>query len=393
MARRRVGGGWLAIFLLIAGRAHAADWKVEVVDRTGTGLYSSLKVDKTGNAHLAYVIDDGRRYPLKYAFRDHALDKWFVMEVASGAAYSSLALDSKGRPHISYVDAERKSGAKLHYAHWDGTAWKSEVIPLNADIIGYYTSIVFNSEDHPSISFCEYAGPRGTGLKMRLRNVTWTGEYWTAQTVDAQEGSGAFNAMAVDGRGTLHLAYVTSGAGEGSTRYAFWNGKWNLEFIEASEQRDGESIGAACALTVDKDGNPYAAYVSSTNGVVKFAARHAGLWEIQAVDRISRWVDGDRNSIVVDADGTPYIAYNDGANGKLKLAHRQGKEWVRETVDDHLSGFTSSLQIQDGTLWISYADAGSRSMKVARAEIPRSEAPASSQKEDSAPPPTKAGKR
>ena len=169
-----------------------APWQVEIVDHSGVSKFSSLKIDKYGNAHVAYVTEDGS-YSLKYAFWDHATKRWFIMTVSQNASYCSLALDSKQHPHISWADFGVVNGSKLRYAYWDGQSWNTQAIPLNAETIGYYTSLVLDADDHPSISFYEYNGPAGTEFRVRMRNVTWNGQYWAARTVDGDNQSGKFN--------------------------------------------------------------------------------------------------------------------------------------------------------------------------------------------------------
>ena len=56
-------------FALSSGVLTAADWKIETVDSSGAGMFTSLKIDKFGNAHVAYV-PEAEGHPLKYAFRD-----------------------------------------------------------------------------------------------------------------------------------------------------------------------------------------------------------------------------------------------------------------------------------------------------------------------------------
>jgi hypothetical protein len=368
--------------LLLATAAFAADtaeWQVEMVDRAGTGVFSSLKLDAEGNAHLAYVIDDGRRSPLKYAFWDHALGRWFVMEVAEGAAFASLALDSQNHPHISYVDSQKTGGAKLRYAHWDGKAWKTEALPLTAENVTYYTSIVMDSHDHPVIAFCEESGPPGSGFKARLRVMMWSSDHWTVQTVDADRGSGIFNSMAIDANGGIHLAYGSASDG-GSLRYAFWNGEWTVDRIDGAGPKGAYPVGESVAIALDRQGNPRITYISSARGVVKLAERRDGQWDVQAVDRLPGAAGGDRNSIAVDDDGRVYLGYFDAKRGSLKVTHREGGQWVSEVVDSNEVGFTSSLQIRGGTLWVSYADLSNRVMKVARRKLQPAKGPEISEK-------------
>jgi len=277
---------WLTI--LVATAAGAAGWQIDLVDLKGAGTFSSLKVDKEGNVHVAYVIEDGNRYPLKYGFWDHAVKRWFIMDVAESASFCSLALDSKQRPHISYADFGTLSGSKLRYAYWNGKTWQKQAIPLNSDIIGYYTSLALDGEDHPRISFYEYRGPKGTEVRIRMRVVWWTGKYWQVRTIDEQEGSGKFNAMAIDLQGRTHLAYANVSAGTAGMRYAAGNDtSWQVEIIDGMEQNNGESVGYSANIVLDKDGDPHVTYMNESNPQVRYAVRKNGKWEIRIVDRVS----------------------------------------------------------------------------------------------------------
>lgn len=365
----RLTGLLLALSVIL----HGANWKVEVVDPTGPGRFTSMKIDKNGNAHVCYSVDDGNRLPLKYAYWERRLDRWFTMNVAQAAGVCSLALDSKQRPHISYADAGSNSGSKLRHCYWDGSAWRSEAIPLNSDIIAYYNSIIIDSEDRPSISFYEYRGAKDTDIKIRLRNVMFTGQYWEVRTIDPTEGSGKFNSMAIDPKGGIHVAYANVSADTLGLRYAFWNGSsWKTEIIESGP------VGYSVYVITDKEGNPHISYTNETTGVVKYAFRINGRWKIEAVDRLARVAYPDRNSLAFDENGQLYMSYYDGGRGSLKVAHRVGEQkWEVQTVESNGAGFSSSIQIDRGTLWMSYTDDMNRTFKVARVPLERTQTSAS----------------
>jgi len=362
-----VAAGWITP---LAGTAVAVGgWQVETVDQNGTGRFSSLRIDKDGNAHVAFVVDDPK-YTLKYGFWDHAIKRWFVMPVDEGASFCSLTLDSKHRPHISYTDYGTMSGSKLRYAYWDGASWIKQAVPLNADIISFYTSIVLDANDNPTISFYEYTGPRGTDFRVRLRTVTKNASYWQVGTVDGQNQSGKFNALAIDAQGHMHLAYANVNSLTAGMRYAYWDGtSWNLEILDGHEQNNQENVGYSVCIALDREGNPHLSYSNYTNPAVKYAVRKNGQWQTQIVDRVSGVAYPDRNSIAIDDDGTPYIGYYDAGQGVLKLAHKEGQNWIGEIVDRNAAGATSSLQIDHGTIWISYADEGAGGLKVARRDL------------------------
>jgi len=359
----------IVIILSAAGALNASDWQVETVDNTGAGKFSSLKIDKDGNAHVAYVAEDGKD-SLKYGFWDHSLKRWFVMLVDHGASFPSLVLDSKQHPRISYADAGTTPGCKLRYAWWNGNSWEKQALPINSQTVAYYTSLALDANDNPSISFYEYDGPKGTDFRVRIRVVTWNGEYWQIKTVDGQNQSGKFNSMAMDAHGRLHLAYANVNAGTAGLRYALRSGdSWQLEVLDGHEQNNMGNVGYAICLALDEQDNPRITYTNYTNPAVKYAALIGGHWQIEVVDRLKQVAYPDRNSIALDPQGHPYIGYYDAGLGALKLAHRDGQRWVHEIVDEGGSGFTSSLQIDHDLIWISYADEANGGLKVARRKV------------------------
>jgi hypothetical protein len=361
----------ITLMLCSADLCRSGDWRIETVDSSGPGRSSSLKIDTHGNGHLAFTVEDGNRNPLKYAIWDAGIKKWFVMPVDQGVSTCSLALDSKQRPHIAYVDFGTGSGAKLRYAKWDGAAWKKQAIPLNSDVIAYYASIALDAQDNPSISFYEYRGPKDTEIRIRMRVVTWTGEYWRVGTVDGQEGSGKFNAMAVDGKGNIHLGYANVSAGTSGMRYAYWNGKsWMLEVVEGTAQNNGETVGYSVSIAIDGENNPHITYSNASNPMVKYAVRRNGRWQIQPIDRLGAIGYPDRNSIAVDDRGNPFITYYDAARGTLKLAYKQGPaRWAVEALESNAAGFASSIQLHNGTIWIAYGDDGGQGVKIATSDL------------------------
>jgi hypothetical protein len=289
------------------------------------------------------------------------------MTVATGASFTSLALDSSDRPHISYADAGTGKGAKLRYTFWDGKTWMKQAIPLSAEVIGYYTGIALDKSDKPTISFYEYGGPGGIFI-LRLRTVTLDGDYWALRTVDSDSGSGKFNAIAIDSTGAAHVAYANVGAYRTGLRYARWNGKiWDAEVLEGGNVPLGVY---SVSIVLDKNNVPHIAYTDTTNKVVKYATRRGVKWQLQTVGAIAHEAYPDRNGIAVDAEGNPYISYHDAGSGVLKFAYNDGKQWITETVDGNGAGFTSSIRVHDGSIWITYAHGGDRALKCARRALP-----------------------
>jgi hypothetical protein len=352
--------------LLVPLQIAAAEWKIEAVDAAGPGRFSSLRLDRDGNAHVSYVVDEHNQ--LRYGFWDHLQKKWFIMPVAINASFCSLALDSKQQPHISYADAGTMSGSRLRYAHWDGLKWNIEALPLDSDIVAYYTSIALDTADRPNISFYEYRGRRGSEFSIRLRVVSLTDGHWEVRTVDPSNGSGKYNSMAIDANDQLRLAYANVNAMTPGARMATWTGKeWRLEIVDDRTSNNGRTVGPSMAVTLDKNGTPHLAYRDMNAPLVKYATISGGRWATEVVDfPVMPPRFEDRNSIAINEAGHPYISYYDARRGELRLAHKEGARWQVEVVDTGSAGLTSSLQIDRDSIWISYADETKGQLKVAR---------------------------
>lgn len=335
---------------------YGADWKVGVVPDVPGGKFSSLKLDRYGNAHVAHV--DGFEGLLHYSFWDRALDKWFSTDLDSGAGFCSLALDSKQRPHISFP-----AGTGVVHRYWDGEKWQKQFADVHARQINYYTSIVLDPNDYPSISFYEEAGAGDAWG--RLRVVVWNGSYWDLRTIDAIHGSGKFNSMAMDSQGHPEIAIGNVEYMSLSLRYARWNGEaWKVEILENTV-----SSKWSVAMVLDKNDSPHIVYTDVGAHLVKYVTKRAGKWEIQAVDSIVRQAYPDRNGIAVDAEGNPYVSYYDAGIGVLKVAHRVNGRWVAEVVDQDYVGYTSSMQISNDTIWLTYGDERGERLRFAHRPI------------------------
>jgi hypothetical protein len=344
----------------------AAEWRIEGVDPGGGGRYSSLRIDTTGNAHVAYY-DDARNL-LKYAFWDHSLKKWFTSTLDSSSGFCSLVLDSKQRPHISYLDFGH---GKLKYAHWNGSAWEKETLQIIAKEIAFYTSISVDEKDSPRISYYEYWGA-GDNYELHLRTASWNGKFWGVKTIDTTPGSGKFNSLVTDSTGKVHVAYANVRAENAGLRYAVLKGKnWDVTVLEGvTAPHPVFSV----SLALDKNDVPHIVYTDLTDNTVKYATLKTGTWEIQPVDKLLEPAYPDRNGIAIDSEGNPYLSYFDAGSGILRIAHLRNKSWVTEVVDQNFAGFTSSLSIAQGRIWITYFDENGRWLKFAHRQLDSTEA-------------------
>ena len=337
---------------------HAAEWQVETVPDVTGGRFSSLRLDSFGNAHV--VHQEGVDKMLRYSFWDRRLNKWFSTNLERASGFCSLTLDSKQRPHISYP-----GGTGVMHTYWDGEQWQKRLVDAHSRQIDYYTSIALDLKDNPSISFYEEVGASGTIGHLRV--LAWNGSYWSLKTVDADTGSGKFNSMNSNSKGYPEIAYanVEYGNNNVSLRYARWNGQsWDTETLE----RNGTSKWSV-SMVLDSNDVPHIAYTDVAKHLVKYVTRQKGKWEFQTVDSIVQQAYPDRNGIALDGQGNPYVSYYDAGAGVLKVAHRENGRWVAEIIDQGFAGYTSSMQIANDTIFLTYGDENGQLLRFARRPI------------------------
>ena len=153
-----------------------------------------------------------------------------------------------------------------------------------------------------------------------------------------------------------------------SLRYASWDGeKWKTEILEGAGKPG--TYRQANILVIDKADVPHIAYADLVSGKVKYATQVDGKWQIETVDSVAGVAYPDRNGLALDERNNPYITYFDSARGVLKLAYKKGEKWMAETVDEGFAGFTSSVQVYEGVIWITYSRGIGGGLKFARRRI------------------------
>jgi hypothetical protein len=359
---RSIGNAIRVLLTALAAMAaaKAGGWEIGIVEGSTGGEFSSLRFDKYGNGHVSYV--GGPKSSLQYSFWDHNLKKWFTTPLDFADGFCSLVLDSKQYPHISYP-----VNGKLKYAYWDGSSWQTQSIALPTKLLAFYTSISLDLNDKPSITYYEVDGPSGEQVA-HLRVVTRRENVWELVTADQTYGAGKFNSIAHDSLGRPHIAYAAVIYEHSSLRYAHWDGtNWNNEILEGAGVPG--TYRQAVMLILDKHDIPHIAYSDLNHSIVRYATKVAGKWQMETVDSVGKVGYPDRNGIALDEDGTPYISYYDAKAGVLKLAHRKDQKWLVEVVDSGYAGFTSSLQIHEGMIWLTYSPGNGAGLKYARRRI------------------------
>jgi len=338
-----------AVLGLTAG-AFAGAWYVESVDTSGAvGLYTSMALDNSGNAHISYR--DNTICCLKYAKYDGSSWQVNAVDITGGgdAFYTSIAVDTSDNPRISYYD---DSNDDLKYAYHDGSSWHIEVVDTTDDV-GQYSSIALDISDNPHISYLDVTN---TDLKYAYHD----GSSWQIESVDTTAEAGSHTSIALDASGNPHISYFGSYPNH-YLNYAYYDGSsWQIESVDTTGY-----VGYYTSICLDSSDNPHISYYDYTNGDLKYAYYDGSSWQLESID--TEGVVGINTSIALDASDKPHISYYDGTNDDLKYAFSDGPIWRREKVDTvgYVGRFTSiALDVLDNP-HITYYDSNNRDLKYA----------------------------
>ena len=346
----------------------------------GIGDYTSMDLDLSGRAHVAYY--DVMREALVYAYQTQ--NGWRT-ELVDGSAksgwYASLQLDGGDQARIAYYDA---TSGVLKYAARQGGVWSTQVVDASNEGVGHYCSLALDANGAPAISYYD-------SQTLSLRYATLGAGGWTIETVDgagnAVEAETAQNRAdrlekqpavsdAVPNVG--HYSSLAFGR-DGQPRVAYHDitnsdlkvamkrdGRWVAETVDARG-----SVGMDASLAVDAKGRTHVTYYDLQNGTLRYAVEQAdGSWSVTTVDASGDV--GAYSSLELDAEGHPHISYMDAKQQTLKYATSADGIWMTETIDAQGgAGRNTTLALdRSGSPVVAYtARAGRGSFRMVSASV------------------------
>ncbi len=145
---------------------------------------------------------------------------------------------------------------------------------------------------------------------------------WLVEVVDAEEGTGADNSLALDKANRPHIAY--SDPGPGDLKYAWFNGTvWQTETVDAQG-----FVGRSASLSLDEFDRPHISYIDSTNANLKYASYIGSSWQIETVDSTGSYY----TALVLDKSNRPHISYYASMSPTVKYAWYNGVTWEKEAI-------------------------------------------------------------
>lgn len=253
-------------------------WRTSYIDGSPArpAYAPSVAADATGFTHVTY--HDWISHALWYA--NNGGGTWAKTQVdAAGdmGRRSSLAIDASGNAHIAYLEtAGYYWQTLLRYAENTGGTWYRETVALPDPQMTYAHAPVLIYDAQQTLHL--FVGVEiSDGTVRRLLHGIRDGGAWNFETLPAGYPSlgGDVKAVAFD---AANAAHVLTGNGGGQTLYATnAGGSWSRTVLEAV---DGQSGGIA----VDERGFVHAIYDDDASRRVRYATNALGGWLFATLD-------------------------------------------------------------------------------------------------------------
>jgi len=319
-------------------------WKLE--DRqyaTDTRIMTLAdNVNATGSSlewEVPNTIDYGYRYYIRISYNSWPLIEkktgFFTITPIKGwrtetvhyrsgsqsiGMYTSLQFDSNDRPHISYYFGNYDRD--LWYAAWNGTGWEKEVVDRDSGYVGWYSDIVLDDQDNPHISYYDLSNG---DLKYAYNN----GSGWVNMTVDTAGDVGRYTSIALNSTGTPFIAYQDYTNAD--LKFATWNGRqWSVETVDSYH-----TAGQEASLVIDSNDTPHIVYrgtIQAGSGylvALKYAYKNATGWNTSVIDSD---LYGQYADIAVNSSDVVSIVYGDK---DAKFLTWNGTGWDSEWIENN----------------------------------------------------------
>ena len=321
------------------------------------GLHTSIAVDSTGIAHVAYYDKD--LGALRYANNSGGLWKTVIVDDEGDTGYyTSIALASDGSPRIAYMmvngtltpDPTPKTALKLATARSNlpllATDWTIEAVDsqIKPELVcggGCARDLAcvdlgMGPVCAPTAVGCGTCAS-GEACVSHTSTVTCEGRINSLPLDDLIDGTGLFASLAIKSTGVVSIAYYDRLNGDLRLATTTATGTFKLQTLDGNEMMSPTDVGQHCSLAVGPGDVMGVAYVDASKDDLVYLDLSTGMGAREIVDDgvtppNLRMVGADA-ALVFDDTGAPAIAYQDPTNIDLLYARRLGPPpWSVEVI-------------------------------------------------------------
>ncbi len=269
-------------------------WHGALIDtERGAGRGSDIALDNLNQGHISYRRRNGTLMYIQTQGRVHSAPETVLEGAGQGA--TSLALDRGGNPHIAlFIDGE------LTYVRRSGGDWITERLGVS----GSRPSLALGPDNTPHLIWISREGSEAWG---RLYYSARSRGGWVHQLLDPEAHVSGDTALAVDGAGQVHLAYLDWL--DNMVKYALGSGDgWALTTLANNADRD-----QGLDLALDSQGRPHVVYTATGPvSMVKYGRLDDDLgWVFEVV------ADGAGPALDIDVYDRPHTAFSQDGTDRV----------------------------------------------------------------------------
>jgi hypothetical protein len=266
-------------------------WTNEIVEtRSNYVSGSSIDIDPSGNVHIAYQSADSYPYSVDILHAVRNSGQWRTETVDSDGTPngdSSIVVDSTGKQHILYLD---DTDATLYYSTNISGTWSSERIVTIGKYYRYHRAFAVDQNGKAHVS---YFDDPNDAIQYATNS---TGE-WTIETVATSEDYGR-SSIAVNSQGNVYITYYDWREGGSIVIADNTSGEWHVEPV---------GPGSYPVIALDGSGTVHIAYADSN--ILKYARYIEGSFVKDTVD--DTVYISNVYGISIDSSGSTHILYDE----------------------------------------------------------------------------------
>ena len=208
----------------------------------------------------------------------------------------SLAVNNADEPLVLYKASSQPYAGDFSGAYFTNNVWSRRSINVT-NPSGGYSSVIFDGQNKPHISFDWWSWDRGEHTGHAKLPGSWSRSWWSYSVLDSNNSVGLDNEINLDKQEHVHVSYYSWFGGR--LKYASnANGSWQVEDLSPARWNQ-------TSVTTDDANQAHIAHTTQ-DSTVEYTTNASGSWQRATIRR------GSNPVIRMDNRGLLHVVFQDG---------------------------------------------------------------------------------